>query len=831
MLPLEAQRAYNIEHKSKRREGAGMARVQPLRPEALYRRCEPQEFGFETTADLEDLKEIIGQARAVEALQFGIGIRREGYNLFSLGPSGTGKYTAVRQSLKQKAATEPVPSDWCYVNNFDDPQQPRALQLSPGQGVALRQDMEKLVEELRSAIPAAFESEDYRTRKQVIEEEVKEHHDKAFEELRREAQEKGIALVRTPAGLVFAPTQRGEVISPEDFQKLPEAERQRVEAEVMTLQQRLQVIMRQAPQWEREGREKTKALNHEVAIFAVGHLIEELRKQYAAFPRVVEHLNAMQQDVIDSVEMFLNPPEASLAAMMGVPPPHLPKGSAFFRRYQVNLLVDHSASQGAPVIYEDNPTYQNLIGHVEYVAQMGALSTDFGLIRAGALHQANGGYLMLDALRVLTHPYAWEGLKRALRSGEIRIESLGQALSLLSTVSLEPEAIPLGVKVVLLGERLLYYLLSQHDSEFNELFKVEVDFEDQADRNLENNFLYARLIAGLVRQEKLLPFDRSAVARLIEHSARITGDAEKLSLRSRTLCDLLREADYWAREAGHGVVTGSDVERAIEAQIHRADRVRERLREQVLRGLILIDTGGAKPGQVNGLSVLQVGQFAFGHPSRITARVRLGRGEVVDIEREVELSGPIHSKGVLILAGFLGARYAADRPLSLSASLVFEQSYSGVEGDSASSAELYALLSALADAPIKQSLAVTGSVNQLGEVQAVGGVNEKIEGFFDLCKAQGLTGEQGVLIPASNVRHLMLRRDVVEAVEAGKFHVYPIETIDQGIEILTGVEAGDRDAADNFSEGSINHRVEGRLIELAEKRRTESQPAKLGSEP
>jgi len=808
-----------------------MVRVQPLRPEALYRRCDPQELGFETSADLEDLKEIIGQARAVQALQFGIGIRREGYNLFSLGPAGTGKYTAVQQALKQKAATEPVPSDWCYVNNFGDPQQPRTLQLAPGQGLALQQDLDKLVEELRAAIPAAFESEDYRTRKQVIEEEVKEHHEKAFEEMRREAQEKGIALVRTPAGLVFAPTQKGEVMSPENFQKLPEAERQRVETEVMALQQRLQVIMRQAPQWEREGREKTKALNHEVAMFAVGHLIEELRKRYAALPQVVEHLNALQQDVIDSVEMFLNPPEASLAAMMGVPPPHLPKGSAFFRRYQVNLLVDHSAGQGAPVIYEDNPTYQNLIGHVEYVAQMGALSTDFGLIRAGALHQANGGYLMLDALRVLTHPYAWEGLKHALRSGKIRIESLGQALSLLSTVSLEPEAVPLSVKVVLLGDRLLYYLLNQYDSEFNELFKVEVDFEDQADRNRENNFLYARLIGSLARQEKLLPFDRSAVARLIEHGARITGDAEKLSTHRRTLCDLLRETDYWAREAGHGVVAASDVERAITAQIHRADRVRERLREQVLRGVTLIDTGGAKTGQVNGLSVLQVGQFAFGHPSRITARVRLGRGEVIDIEREVELSGPIHSKGVLILAGFLGARYAADRPLSLSASLVFEQSYGGVEGDSASSAELYALLSALADAPLKQSLAVTGSVNQLGEVQAVGGVNEKVEGFFDLCKAQGLTGEQGLLIPASNVQHLMIRRDVVEAVEAGKFRVYPIETVDQGIEILTGIEAGDRDAAGNFPEGSINHRVERRLIELAEKRRAESQPAKSGNEP
>ena len=806
-----------------------MGRIQPLKPEALYRRCDPQHFNFETTAELDDLQEIIGQARAVEALQFGTGIQRDGFNLFSLGPSGTGTYKIVRRALQQKAATEPAPSDWCYVNNFDDPQKPRALQLPPGQGTAIRQDMDRLVEELRSTIPAAFESEDYRTRKQVIEEEVKERHEKAFEELRRLAQERGIALVRTPAGMMFAPIQKGEVMSPDEFQQLPEPERKRIETEVTALQQQLQVVMRQVPQWEREGREKAKTLNHEVAIFAVEHLIEEVRKKYTAFPQVVEQLSALQQDVIENVEVFLNPPEAQLSALMGVPQAHLPKGSAFFRRYQVNLLVDHSASQGAPVVYEDNPTYQNLVGQAEYVAQMGALSTDFNLIRAGALHQANGGYLVLDALRVLNRPYAWEGLKGALRSGTIRIESLGQALSLVSTTSLEPDPIPLRVKVVLLGERLLYYLLSQYDSEFTELFKVAVEFEDQMDRNAEGHLLYAGLISRLVRQEKLLPFGRDAVARVIEHSARLTGDAEKLSIHNRTLSDLLREADYWARQAGRSTVTAIDVQRTIDSQIHRVDRVRERLQEQVLRGTILIDTDGAKPGQVNGLSVLQLGHFAFGHPSRITARVRLGRGEVVDIEREVELGGPIHSKGVLILSGFLGGRYSSDRPLSLSASLVFEQSYGGVEGDSASSAELYALLSALADVPIKQSLAVTGSVSQRGEVQAIGGVNEKIEGFFDLCKVRGLSGEQGVLIPASNVKHLMLRQDVVEAVEAGKFNVYPVETVDQGIAILTGTEAGERDNAGKFPEGSINQRVEARLIELAEKRKAESQPWQSGS--
>jgi len=807
-----------------------MGRMESLKPEALYRRCDPEQFQFETTAELDDLEGIIGQARAVEAVEFGTAIRREGYNLFSLGPSGTGKFKIVRDFLMQKAASEPIPPDWCYVNNFDDPQKPRAVQLPPGQGMGLRQDVEKLVEELRSTIPVAFESEDYRTRKQVIEEEVKEHHEKAFEELRRQGQEKGIALMRTPGGLVFAPVQKDEVMSPEDFQKLPEAERERIEKDIAALQQQLQASLRQAPQWERDGREKLKVLNREVAIFAVGHLIDELRKKYTAIPPVVEFLNAVQQDVVENVEAFLNPPESPLSALTGNPQSRSSKTVPFFRRYLVNVVVDHSESKGAPVVYEDNPTYQNLVGQVEYMAQLGALSTDFGLIRAGALHQASGGYLMLDALRVLSQPYAWEGLKRALRSGEIRIESLGQALSLISTASLEPEPIPLNVKVVLLGERSLYYLLSQNDSEFNELFKVAVDFEEEADRSPANDLLYAKLIGRLARQEKLLPFDRGGVARVIEQSARFTGDAEKLSLHNRTLSDLLREADYWARKAGGKVVAAGDVERAIDAQVHRASRVRERFREEILRGTLLIDTEGAKIGQVNGLSVVQPGRFAFGHPSRITARVRLGQGEVVDIEREVELSGPIHSKGVLILSAFLGARYSSDRPFSLSASLVFEQSYSGVEGDSASSAELYALLSALAETPIKQSLAVTGSVNQRGEVQAIGGVNEKIEGFFDLCQARGLRGEQGVLIPASNVKHLMLRRDVVEAVEAGKFHVYPVETIDQGIALLTGLEAGERDGGGNFPEGSVNHRVEGRLIALAEKRRAFGQPSQFRGE-
>ena len=498
--------------------------------------------------------------------------------------------------------------------------------------------------------------------------------------------------------------------------------------------------------------------------------------------------------------------------------PQISRGPKFFRRYQVNVVVDHSSDHGAPVVYENHPTSQNLLGRVEYMAHMGALSTDINLIRPGALHRANGGYLILDANKLLQQPFAWEALKRSLGSSQIQIESLEQMLSLVSTVSLKPEPIPLNVKVVLIGERLIYYLLSTLDWEFPELFKVAADFEERMERSADSQLLYARMIGSIARQDGLLPFDRGAVGRVIEQSSRLAEDAQKVSTHRRTLADLLQESDYWARQAARAVVTAADVQQAIDAQIHRVDRLRDRLLEEFLEGTILVDTEGERVGQVNGLSVVQLAGFSFGHPSRITARIRLGRGEVIDIEREVELSGPIHSKGVLILSGFLGARYAPDHPLSLSASLVFEQSYGAVEGDSASSAELYALLSALSGLPILQSLAVTGSVNQHGQIQAIGGVNEKIEGFFDLCKRRGRVNGQGVLIPASNTRHLMLRRDVVDAVEAGQFHIYAVETIDQGIEILTGAPAGERDRSGQFPDGTVNQRVEARLIELAEKR-------------
>ncbi len=781
----------------------------PLPPEQLYRRCDPARFDFETTAELEDLQGVVGQERALEALHFGVGIRREGYNLFVLGPPGIGKYTVVRQYLEDRAGKAPVPDDWCYVYNFSEPSRPRALRLPAGRGRALREDMARLVEDLKTAIPAAFETEEYQARVREIEEEFKERRERAFHELAREAEEQGIALIRTPGGFAFAPQRDGQVIKPEEYERLSAEEKKHIEEVVNRLQEKLEAILLRIPHWQREARERLRALDHEVGLFAAGNLIEELKKKYASLEAVTTYLEQVQEDIISNLGDFRS--REGVSQVLGMPLAETPS----YRRYEVNVLVDHGDQQGAPVIYEDSPLYQNLVGRVEYQAQMGALVTDFTLIKPGALHRANGGYLILEAHKVLMQPYAWEGLKQVLRSQELRNQSLGKLYSLVSTVSLEPEPIPVDMKVVLLGDRLLYYLLMAYDAEFAELFKVAADFEEEVVRTPENDRLYARLLATMARRESLLPLDRHAVARVLEHAARLAEDAEKLTTHLLDLADLLREADYWARQRRRDCIGREDVQQAIDAQIHRLDRIRQRAYENIRRRVVLIDTNGERVGQINGLSVVQLGNFAFGQPTRITANTRLGEGEVIDIEREVELGGAIHSKGVLILSSFLASRYATNLPLSLSASLVFEQSYGLVEGDSASVAELCALLSSLARVPIRQYLAVTGSINQHGQVQAIGGVNEKIEGFFDVCRERGLDGRHGVLIPQSNVIHLMLRQDVVEAVREGRFHVYPIAHIDQAIERLTGLPAGKPDAQGRFPEGSVNRRVADRLAELS----------------
>ena len=796
-----------------------MPNLPHLAAELLCRRTDPSRFPFETTAELEDLPEVVGQDRAVEALRFGIGIRRAGYNLFALGPPATGKHTIVREFVERRAASEPAPSDWCYVNNFKAAQEPIALELPAGMGAKLRGDIDHLIEELRVVVPALFETDDYRARKQAIEDDLKQRQSKAFGELGERARARGMALVHTPGGFVLAPLEGDRVLPPDEFEKLPEERRRQIETDSVELREQLRRVFGEIPDWERESRERLKKLDNEVTIAAIGKMIDGLRRTYGALPAVLQHLDALQQDVIDRVDDFRGTSELSSIAQAMLPLAGISGGRASFRRYGVNVLVDHSEADGAPVVYEDHPSYPNVLGMVENISQLGTLVTDFNLIKSGALHRANGGYLMLDARELLLQPYAWEGVKQALRSGEIRVESVGQMLGLASTVSLDPQPIPLQVKVILLGDRVLYYLLCHLDPQFSELFKVAADFEEEMDRSPENDLLYARLLATLARKETLLPLDRGAVARVLDQSARLLGDAQKLSTRMGLVADLLREADHWARESHSRVVAAADVQKAIDAQIRRANRVEQRLQEEMGRGTILVDATGERVGQVNGLSVIELGRHTFGRPSRITARVRLGTGEVLDIEREAELGGPIHSKGVLILRGFLGARYAVDCPLALSASLVFEQSYGPVEGDSASLAELCALLSALAQVPIRQSLAVTGSVNQQGQVQAVGGVNEKIEGFFDLCRARGLTGEQGVLIPAANVQHLMLRADVVEAAAAGRFHVFPVDSVDRALELMTGLPAGERDASGRYPPASFSGRVEARLIALADRLR------------
>ena len=796
-----------------------MSPIEPLAPATLFTPADPGNLGFETTADVERLDQVVGQPRAVAAIEFGIGIGRPGYNLFAMGSPRTGMHGVVRGFLDRRARTEARPPDWCYVHNFEQPHKPRMLKLPTGRGAAFQADMQRLVEDLRGAITAAFESDEFRARRQELEQEFDRRQEQAFGALQRRAEKANLTIIRTPAGVAVAPTRDGEVITPDEFAKLSEVERTAVKTAIDALQQELEGFMQQMPQWRREVAAQLGDLRRLVTRAAAGAIFEELRLKYTDVPAVLVYLYAVAADAIEHAEELRPRKDPPAAMLLGASPPEAARVS-IERRYEVNVLGDGAGGEGAPVLYEDNPSYQNLVGRIEHTTQMGTLVTDFTHIKPGALHRANGGYLVLDARKVLLQPYAWEGLKRVLTAHEIRVESLGQALSLVSTVSLEPEPIPLDIKVVLVGDRTLYYLLHAYDPEFAELFKVVADFSDELERTPEHERLYGRLLATMVQRDGLRPLSAGAVARVIEEAARMAGDAERLSMEARDLLDLLREVDYWAGARGVAVGEAVDVQQAIEARVRRHDLLRERMHEAILRETMLIATGGAVAGQVNGLSVIQLGGFAFGRPSRITARVRLGGGRVMDIEREVELGGPLHSKGVLILSGFLAGRYVPTMPLSLGASLVFEQSYGGIDGDSASSAELYALLSALAAAPVDQGLAVTGSVNQRGEVQAIGGVNEKIEGFFDVCAGRGLTGAQGVVIPRSNVKHLMLRADVVRAAADGRFHIYAVETIDEGLELLTGVPAGARDPEGRFPPGSLNHRVERRLLEFAEQART-----------
>jgi lon-related putative ATP-dependent protease len=796
------------------------AHPQALEASQLRRVVDAAKLGFKTTDELEPASGLIGQDRALKAIQFGANIKSHDFNIFVLGPAASGKTTAVKAHLGPKAAEAPTPTDWVYVYNFENPNRPKALQLPHGRGKALARGMVATLDELRSVVPARFESEDYQVRRRAIDEQFRSGQEEALEALNTKAQSLNIAILRTPTGFTMAPMHEGKVVKPEVFNALPETMRKEVESKIEALQKELASILERMPKIDKERRAQLSELNEDVAKHAVDAALDDLLASFSDVPAALDYIRVAGRDLIHNVALFLSSGEEENVV---VKRPLDTAHDARFRRYMINVMVSNGdgAPAGAPVVEELNPTHGNLIGRVEHIAQMGTLVTDFLLIKPGALHRANGGYLLIDVRKVLLSPFAWEALKRAIKTQEIRIEAMGEAsgFSMVSTQTLDPEPIPLDVRVVLFGDRELYYMLSAADPDFWRLFKVQADFDDSIARSTENDHAYARLIASIVKEHGLKPFDASGVARLIDEGARLADDRDKLSIEIGRIADIAREADYWSGEAKRKVTARQDVARAIEEQIQRSDRLRDRAQETIARGVVLLDTDGAQVGQINGLSVLQLGSFSFGRPSRITARVRLGSGRVTDIEREVKLGGPLHSKGVMILWGFLAGRYALDVPLALAATLVFEQSYGGVDGDSASAAELMALLSALSEQPIKQSLAITGSINQWGEVQAIGGVNEKIEGFFDICRERGLNERQGVLIPKSNVQHLMLREDVVEAARHRQFAIYPIASIDEGIEILTGIKAGERGPEGRFPAGTVNRLVEDKLRTFAERAR------------
>ncbi len=763
---------------------------------------------------------LIGQRRASDAIRLSAGIGHGLFNLFVSGPSGSGRHAEVLRILRQHAEDRPAPGDWVYVNNFDDPQKPRALKLPAGKAILLRDCMQKVIDDLASEIPALFESEDYQSQRRLIEEEVEQTHETAMAEFAEQAGSENIALMRTPMGYMLTSIREGHPLKTEDYNKLPADERAEIDEKISRLQERLAEIMQEAPRLERQGRERIEQLNATVAERAVQDRFEEVTEELSGLDAVSAYLADVRADIVANAELFLKDVDDE---DLGPFPEALGKAheEPKFGRYWVNIMVSHQTGtdRGAPIKQEDLPTLDRLTGRIEHVSHMGSLVTNFSMIKPGVLHHANGGYLVLDASRILSEPFAWDALKRCLKNRRITITSLAERISLASTTTLEPDAIPLSVRVVLVGERWLYTLLVMFDPDFSELFKVQADFEEDVDRNDETVTGMSALLACQAAREELRPLDPAALARLLDEAVRLAEDSRKFSLRIEALTELMCEADHYAGLRGGETIEATDIDATVEAKDRRAARVRDRMQEAIARGTILIDTSGSKVGQVNGLSVFALGDSVFGRPSRITARVRMGTGKLIDIEREVELGGPLHSKGVMILSGYLASTFALDVPFSLHASLVFEQSYGGVDGDSASSAELYALLSALSGLPIDQGLAVTGSVNQAGEVQAIGGVNHKIEGFFDVCMSRGLTGRQGVIIPKANVEHLILRPKVVEAVEAGQFRVLAVGTIAEGIEALTGVAAGAGDNDGSFAQDSVFARVDQRLRAFADKRR------------
>lgn len=783
-----------------------------LAADELTWRCNPAQFEFTSTADLEELEGTIGQDRALTAIEFGLGIRDGGFNIFILGEIGTGRSSTIQKILQRRAENELVPDDWCYLHDLKDGTRPMAIHLPTGTGSALQREVETLVGKLAEELPKVFESREYEGRKSRIASEYQEKNQALFQSLEERANVEGFLLQRSVSGLVLVPTRKGEALSQQQYEDLPAAERENLDAKGTRLQEELNEVLRQAREQDQQMQQATQAMEQELLKELIAQLYAPLEKSFADHPEVLAHFARCKADLLERLEEF----RPSQGPRISLPGFKMAQEAPTFDRYLVNLFLDNSTLKGAPVVYEANPTYFNLFGRIEHLIQMGNASTNFTMIKPGALHRAKGGYLILDCREVLLSPFSYEALKRAIRNREVKIEDMIEQYRLLATVSLKPQPIPFDCKIILIGTPLLYYLLYQLDPDFRKFFKVKADFDRMMKNTWENLQQLARFIATLGSEENLLPFDPSGVARVAEHSARMMADKARLSARFLDLADLLREASFFAARQGLELVGGSQVALAIEAKTYRSNKLEEHLQEAIEEGTILVDTEGEVVGQINGLSVYQLGDYAFGKPSRVTARTYLGKAGLVNIEREAKLSGPIHDKGVLILTGFLGDRFAQDKPLALAASICFEQSYGGVEGDSASSTELYALLSCLADLPIQQGIAVTGSVNQRGQLQPIGGVNEKIEGFFALCQARGLSGEQGVIIPLPNVKNLMLQEPVIAAVNAGTFHVWAVATIDEGIEILTRTPAGARQADGRWPAGSVNARVDHRLRELAE---------------
>ena len=783
-----------------------------LNPEELSWRCDPNQFEFASTEDLPPLEGTIGQDRALAAIDFGIGIRDSGFNLFILGQPGTGRTSTIKKILSSHAEKQPVPDDWCYVHDLEDGARPEHIRLPAGMGKEFKRDVDHLVERLTEEIPKIFEGKEYEKQKQRITSEYQKKNNSLFQELEQAATAKGFSVQQGPSGLVLVPVKNEKPLVEEDYEKLSHAEKARIEKNSTVLHKRIKEVMLEVRRLGDELREQIADMEKAVLLFAIGHLFEELQPKYRELERVIEYFEACKKDLIGRIEELRAHKEPQITIPGLTPPPQEPT----FDRYLVNLLVDNSLCQGAPVVYEANPTYFNLFGRIEHIIQMGNATTNFHMIKAGALHRANGGYLILDCREVLINIFSYEALKRCIRNHEVKIEDMAEQFRLIATVTLKPQPIPLDCKIVLIGTPLFYYLLFQLDPDFRKYFKVKVDFDQMMKNTWENIQQYALFIGSKCAEEQLLHFDPTAVARTVEYAARLTEDQQRFSARFLDITDLIRESAFYAERETQELVAAKHVELAIEARTYRSNKLEERIQEEIEDGSLMIDTEGAVVGQLNGLSVYQLGDYSFGKPSRVTVRSFLGKGGVINIEREAKLSGPIHDKGMMILGGFFGERYARDKPLALSATICFEQSYGGIEGDSASSTELYGLLSSLADLPIDQGIAVTGSVNQHGMIQPIGGVNEKIEGFYAVCKAKGLSGRQGVIIPDVNRKNLMLNPEVIRAVEKKQFQIWSVTSIDQGIEILTGTPAGERQEDGSWPAGSVNERVDRRLREMTE---------------